>query len=319
MNAMLRRLLVLLPLVTMAPALPACGGDKGPEAKSPESEVKLDDAIALLPADAIALATVDARAFFGNEAFGSDLSKVVEKYMPIGDEAGFKASRDVDRITLANYSYQGIDVAAVLIGRFDEAKIKQMVAAKTPTKGGITLIASTYSGHDVYMAGDVGFTLLSSTRAIAGTESGIRRVLERIADKRVRRDITPWMIETIETPSAVAAVAGDFATHPAPAEILRQIPAPFVQNLQKVRLIAAFKAPGVQVVGSLSYPDDAAAQTASKSVTQVLGLSKWLSIFGIKIQSTDVKVEKNDVQIQLATDDASLRQILLQIPQWVGP
>ena len=96
----------------------------------------MDDALALLPGNAIAAGTVDARAFFGSQTFGADLAKLVEKYVPIGAEAGFQASRDVDRVTFASYSYQGIDVAAIVIGRFDSAKIKQVAASQTPTKGG---------------------------------------------------------------------------------------------------------------------------------------------------------------------------------------
>lgn len=306
-------------LVCATAGLAACGGgDAGQGAKSPEAEVKLDDALALLPGSAIALATIDGRAFFGSETFGADLAKLLEPYVPLGEEAGFQASRDVDRVTLASYSYQGVDVAAIVVGRFDEAKIKQMVASNTPTKSGVPLVASKYADHDVYTANNVGFTLLSGTRAIAGTESGIRRVLERIADKRVKRDLPSWMIETIETPGAAAAVAGDFATTPAPAEVLRQVPLSFVQSLRMLRLVAAFKKPGIQLAGSLSYPDEAAAESASKGISQALGLSNLLAVFGIKIQDTSVKTEKTDVQVQLSVDDASLRQIIASAPQWLG-
>src|SRR5262245_28262746 len=254
----------------------ACGGDKK-EAKTPAPDTGMDDAIALLPGSAIALGTVDARAFFSSQTFGAELAKLVEKYIPLGQEAGFQASRDVDRVTWASYSYQGIDVAAVVIGKFDEAKIKQVAAQHTPTKGGGLLVASQYAGRDVYTVNNVGFTILSPTKAIAGTESGIRRVLERIKDGRVKRDIAKWMLDSVETPGAAAAVAADFASQPMPAEAMRQVPVPFIQTTKAVRVLLTFKEPGVQTAGSLTYADTAAAQTASDQVKQAAGMSKWLA------------------------------------------
>ena len=294
----------------------ACGG-KQEGAKTPEAEAKLDDALALLPGNAIALGTVDGRAFFGSQTFGADLGKLVEKYVPIGQEAGFQASRDVDRVTWGSYSYQGLDVAAIVVGRFDEAKIKAVAANHTPTKAGGMLVQSQYAGRDVYTVSNVGFTLISPTMAIAGTEAGIRRVLERIKDKRVKRDVAPWMIQTIETPGAAAAVAADFATQPMPPEVARQIPMPWMNGLKAVRAVATFK-DGVQIAGSMTYPDDQAAQAASGSVKQAANLSKWLALLGIKIQTFDVAVEKSDVQVKLAVDDGSLRTLLAQAPQWLG-
>ncbi len=296
----------------------ACGGKDGEGPKTPKGDNGMDDALALLPGNAIAVGTVDARAFFGSSTFGADVSKMVEKYLPIGQEAGFQASRDVDRVTFASYSYQGVDAAAVVIGRFDEAKIKTVAAQHTPTKGGGYLVASQYAGRDVYTMNNIGFTLLSGTRAIAGTESGIRRVLERIKDGRVKRDIAKWMLDTVETSGAAVAVAGDFATQPMPAEALRQVPVPFVQTLKTLRVLVSFKEPGMQVAGSLGYADATAAGTAAEQVRQTANLTKWLSLVGIKVQNVDVKTEQSDVQVKLEIDDQSLRQLLSAAPQWIG-
>jgi hypothetical protein len=318
MNALRRFVFPLLLVSTLASAvaLTGCPG-KDKDAKAPEGESGMEDALALLPGNAIGVGTVDARAFFSSQTFGGDLAKLVEKYVPIGAEAGFQASRDVDRVTFGSYSYQGIDVAAIVIGRFDSAKIKQVAANQTPTKGGAPLVTSQYAGRDVYTVSNIGFTLLSDTRAIAGTEQGIRRVLERIKDRRVKRDIAPWMITTLETPGAALAIAGDFASQPIPAEATRQIPSPLVNGLKATRVVATFK-DGVQIAGSITYTDPQSAETASATVKQAASLTKWLAIFGIKVQNVDIKVEKSDVQVSLLIDDQSLRQLLASAPQWLG-
>jgi hypothetical protein len=297
--------------------LPGCPSKDTAELKTPSGDVSMDDALALLPGNAIAAGTIDARAFFSSQTFGADLAKLVEKYIPIGTEANFQASRDVDRVTFGSYSYQGIDVAAIVIGRFDSAKIKLVAASQTPTKAGVPLVTSQYSGRDVYTVNNIGFTLLSDTRAIVGTEQGIRRVLERIADKRVKRDIAPWMIQTIETSGAALALVADFATQPIPADTLKQIPVPFLQGLKAARVVATFK-DGIQVAGSLTYPDAPSADTASQGVKQAASYSQWLAVFGIKIQNVDIKTDKTDVQVSLGIDDQSLRQLLASAPQWLG-
>lgn len=309
------RSFLLLVLVLLFVA--ACGGKKE-EAKAPAKDTSFEDALALLPGNAIAVGSVDARAFFGSKTFGAELAKLVEKYVPIGQEAGFEASRDVDRITWASYSYQGVDVAAIVVGRFDEAKIKQVAASQTPTKMGAPLVVSQYAGRDVYTVSNVGFTMLSNERVVVGTESGIRRVLERIKDKRVNRDILPWMIATVETPGAAASLAGDFATQPAPQELLRQIPTPLAQNIKAIRVLMTFNEAGLQLAASGTYPDEPAAQAAAKHVEQAAGLAKWLALFGVKIQNVNISVEKSDVQVKLDVDDQSLKTLLASAPQWLG-
>jgi len=293
-----------------------CSGKKdGPATQTPTAGESTEDALALLPAGAIAVGTIDGRAFFSSQSFGAELAQLLEKYVPIGPEAGFQASRDVDRVTFASYSYQGIDAAAIVVGRFDEAKIKEVAAKHIPTKGGAVIVASPYAGRDVYTVGNVGFTLLSPTKAIAGTEAGIRRVLDRIRDKRVKREMASWMLQTVETPGASAAVAADLATNPVPAELARQVPLPIFNNVKAVRLVATFKEPGLNVAGSLTYPDAAAAQNGASVV------KKGLAIVGVvlRMQKADIAVEQADVQLKLAIDDQALRALLGSMKTFLGP
>lgn len=313
----MKRGLAFLFALLVSALLLACGDSRGAP-KAPVADSGMDDALALLPGNAIAVGTIDARAFFGSQAFGSELTKLVEKFVPLGQEAGFQASRDVDRVTFASYAYQGIDAAAIIVGRFDEAKIKQVAAQHTPTKGGGLLVASQYAGRDLYTVNNVGFTILSPTKAIAGSESGIRRVLERIKDGRVKRDMSAWMIDTVETSGAVAAVAMDSGTQPMPAEVMRQVPVGFIHSTKAIRVLLTFKEPGAQLAGSLTYADPQAAQSASEHVKQAAGMSKWLALIGIKVRNVDIKNEKQDVQVKLEVDDQSLRQLVTAAPQWLG-
>ena len=208
-------------------------------------------------------------------------------------EAGFQASRDVDRVTFASYSYQGIDVAAIVIGRFDSAKIKLVASAQTPTKGGGTLVVSQYAGRDVYTVNNVGFTLLSDTRAIVGTEQGIRRVLERIKDKRVKRDIAPWMISTLETPERgvrgrrrLRDPADPRRAHAPDAVAARHEPEGHARrrHVQGRRAARGKHRP---------TPTRRPPRASSAVLKQSMSYAKYLAVFGIKLQNVDIKVDKS--------------------------
>lgn len=302
--------------VGLSSVLTGCPGEK-PDTKVPEPEQSLDDAYALLPGSAIAVGTVDARAFFANPHAGNDIAKMVEKFMPIGTEAGFSVGRDVDRIVFGSYSYQGIDVSAIVVGRFDSAKIKQVAASQSPTKAGVPLVVSSYAGRDVYTVNNVGFTLLSDTKAIVGTENGIRRVLDRIKDRRVKRDLAGWMIGTLDTAGAAFAVAADFASQPMPAEAIQQVPKELTTGLKAMRAVGQFK-DGVQVAGSLTYAEPTNAEQSAEVIKKTASYSRLLAFIGIQIKNFDVKVEKNDVQVTVGIDDQSLRILLTNVPAMLG-
>ena len=300
--------------------LVACGSDnKGATTPTSSGSNNLDDAFALLPGNAIAVGTVDARAFFSSATFGADLSKLVEQLIPVGAEAGFHASTDVDRVTWASYSYSGIDVAAVVIGRFDQDKIKAAAANHTQNKQGNYLVVSQYAGRDVYTVSNVGFTLLSSSRAIAGSESGIRRVLERIKDNRVQRDITKWMLDTVETPGAAAAAAADFATQPMPQQAIQQLPLPFLQQMKQLRVLVQFQNNGTQIAGAMTYADAATATANADKVKDATKLTSLLALVGVKVSNISITPAQSDVQFSLSVDDQSLRTVLQSAPQWIGP
>ena len=86
-----------------------------------------------------------------------------------------------------------------------------------------------------------------------------------------------------------------------------------------VRALVTFKEPGVQISGSMTYPDEAQAKSAEGGVREAMNLSRWLALIGVKIQNPTVSVQKTDVQVTLAADDQSLRQLIAAAQQFVPP
>jgi hypothetical protein len=297
-----------------------CGGAKGSHALAP-NELTADqidaDPMALLPASPVAVANVDARAFYASGTLGAQLASVSEKVIPLGDDAGFNASRDVDRVVAATYSSQGADVVAVVSGRFDEAKIEAAAQAQA-AKGASAIAESEYAGHHVFTVNGTGFTILTPKTALAGTQAAMRRALDRVQDGKNKREIAQWMQDTLATPSAAAAIAVDF-TQPLTSAAVGSFQISFVKGLKTVRAVADFKPPGMHLAGTLTYVDAASAASASSGMKAAATMESLVAMTGLAPKLHDVSVSANaaDVEVSLAVDDQAMRKMIAILPQMV--
>ncbi len=316
------RNLISLGLVTLALA---CGGANNKDAVSAHSGAELTaeqidaDPIALLPASAVAIGNVDAKAFFASQSLGPTIADLLQQYFPIGDEAGFVPKRDVDSVVAATYSLQGLDVAAIIKGRFDATKIQAAADQHTPMKSGGALVSSTYSGHTIYTLANIGFTVLTPSTVLAGTEAGMHRVLDRIHDGKHSRDITPWMLDTLSTQGAAFAFAADFATQPITSVAVGSLPLPWLKGLKAVRLVGNFQDSGTQVAGSLTYDTEDDATTGAAGANQLMTIANLAALTGMmpRLNNLDIHTEKTSVQYKFSVDDSALRALLQNIPSLV--
>lgn len=308
-------------LVAVLATSSGCGG-KTPEAKDATQVVPpIDsDALALLPGSPLALVNVDARAFYDSGTYGAQLAQLSEQLLPIGEESGFVASRDVDRVTLASYSTQGLDIAAVLRGRFDTTKIDAAAKGGTATRAGGPIVESQYAGRTLYTVSNVGFVVLTDKCVVVGTDAAIRRTLDRIQDNRVKRDLAPWVVETVETAGAELAIAVDLANQPIAAASVGALPIKWVQGLKAARIIGNFQTPGMNVAGSLTYGDATQATDGASGLKSLVSLINMVAMTGVapKISSFKTDVAVTDVQYSFALDDQSLRTFLANAPRALG-
>jgi hypothetical protein len=261
---------------------------------------------------------------FTSGSTGGVIGQMAEKLVPIGEEAGFKASRDLDRVVMGAYSFQGVDAVAVLVGRFDEQKIAQAAQNHTPMKNGGVLVATPYANRTIYTINNAGFAVLTSKTVLAGTETGIRRALDRVRDNQIVRNQDKWMLETVETPNSAFAVAADLATQPVTATLMSQIPSVvrnllgWLNGLKAVRMIGNFHDPGLNIAGTLTYGDAQTAAAASDDVKRTGAAAKLFAMFGApQLQNLDVKVAQSDVQVAFAVDDGQLRTFLASAQQYL--
>jgi hypothetical protein len=313
----------LLAVAVSAALTVSCGGaneNAAPVAPSGMTADRIDaDPLALLPTPAVAVGNFDARAFFASSSLGPQIARLTEQLVPIGEEAGFVPSRDVDRVVVGSYAVQGFDVVAVVVGRFDAAKIAHVAEEKTPTKGGAVLVTSDYAGRKVYTVSNVGFSVLTARTALVGTETAIHRALDRVHDGTAKNDVTPWMLDTINTPNAAAAVAADFASQPIAAVSIGALPLPWLKGLKAVRVLTDFKAPGMHVAGTLSYAEPAQATKGGDGLRAISRIVSLAAIAGAvpKIRDLDIETKDADVQCSFALDEEGMRKVAAVLPQVV--
>jgi hypothetical protein len=303
--------------VSLAVLFGACGGAKNGD----NAGVDLDaDPLALLPSSAVALANVDARAFAQSGALADQVSELTSRVLPIGEEAGFSPKRDVDRVVLGVYATQGVDVAAVVVGRFDPQKIDDAAEKHAVTKTGRPIVASSYANRPVFTVAGMGFTVLTPKTVIAGTETGIRRVLDRIQDGRVKRDFAPWMLETLDTKGAAFAFAADFSATPVASASMGSIKLPWLNGMRVARAVGNFKDPGVNVAATLTYGDGGQANEAAEGIRFVEG---WLKVLGPLMggvsapRDIDIKTEGSDVQCKFSLEQSAMRGLISMASGWI--
>lgn len=308
----------VLALSVLALSTTACGGNKNGDAKgAAEAQKTLEaDPIALFPSGPLALGRLDVKAMFAAGASGAEGVKIVDRYFPMGAEAGFSLAKDVDTIYVGSYALQGIDVLVAAIGRFDEAKIKQASEQHTALKGGGTLTATPYANHTIYSASKVSFSILSDKVALVGTDGAVRRGLDRLRDGIPARTVTGFMADTLASDGAAFAVAADLG----PQIQSIRIPMLDLKGLKVIRVLGDFKAPGMNIAGTLTYDTDENATNGVANLNKAAKMAAGLSTFAPipKLQGLEIKADKTDVQVKFGVDDKQLKELLVTLPGLLG-
>lgn len=312
-NRMSRRpFLIFFVLVMMA----ACGGKGAASGNSAASTIDADP-LSLLPASALAVANLDARAMYASGSVGATISSFTDSWIPLGADAGFVASRDVDRVVASAYAASAADVAVVLVGRFDVERI----GAATKTKTGGAMVRGTYAGFTTTTAGALTIAPLTPRTLVAGTNERVHRVLDRVQQGKLERSMPPWAVATLDSAGAQFAIAADFSTQPIASATLGSINLAWLKGLKAVRAIGDFDSPGVNVAATLTYADESGAAAAADGMRLIGGWQKLLAplLFGAKLQNLQAGASGTDVSCKFAVDDQSLRALLALAARYAHP
>lgn len=300
-------------------------GCAGPNATNgpPVAPLPVDsDPIALLPRGAVGVAWLDARTFYASGAVGAQVAMLTEKLVPVGQDAGLSAARDVDRVLVGLYATGGFDATAILTGRFDVARVQAAGEARLTTRGG-SFTALPYGGHVVYAAAGTAFVVLSDHTLIAGSEPGVRRILDRLAflhDAHPQREIPGWMIEALESPGAALVVALDSSGLPPGMFQSLPVPMTWTSGLTTTRIIANFHDPGMNVAGTMTYADPPHAVAGADSLRQLASIVSAAAALGVapRIQNLTIVPNGTNVESKFVVDEQAMKSSIATLIQWLG-
>jgi hypothetical protein len=279
------------------------------------------DPLALLPSDAVGITVLESQQLFASQ-FGGTLLAMAQRMLPVPPSANFDPKRDLERLIAATYSAQGADGLAVARGRFDKEAIERSADGTQQTPLGAPLVKTTYAGRTLYVSRNIGFVVLTHRTVLLGTETAMRRALDRIREGRVRRTVAPWMGDLLENPNAPIAAGFDLRAQPVTDAARKEMP--FLDGLETGRMVGNFQPPGINVAGTLSYGEDAAATRGAQSLTtlsQQIGSWGWvMALVGIPqpLRRLDAQPEGKDAKFVAEVDGQATAALLQQAARMVG-
>lgn len=275
------------------------------------------DPMALLPGGAVVLWYGDAAALMASSV-GPASVRFAQNLVPLTGDMNFDPKRDLRKVYGAGYSMQGADFAAVAQGDFDVAAIKAAANRGALSALGKPLQKTSYGGNDLYLTGDIGFVVLTSHSLLVGNPAGLRRALDRIRDARVKREVPDWVVELFKTPGAEVVVAGDTAGQSVASSLTQQLP--FLNRVERFRVLGDFKEPGMNLAGALTYPDAQAAASSEQQMRQLNSAASWSWLAGISnpIRFFQSQVQGNDVQFAVQLDGPAFSALLDRIGGMFG-
>lgn len=322
---MKRRWALLLTALCSAAAL-GCGGNKEVIEKAGEGKSLTDaqidqDPLALMPGGPVGMTYVDAQQLFQSK-FGDQLLRILQKRMPVPAAAGFEPKRDLEKLYVGFYSMSGADAAGVAVGNFNPTAIEAAADGTTNTPLGAPLVKREYAGRTLFVSMNIGFTVLTPRTVIFGNETGIRRMLDRMEDGRVKRQVPSWMGDLLETPNAAVVGGADLEDAPAVASASDQLP--FLKGMKSSRMVGNFKDPGMNLAGTSSYTDEEAAVAGAQQMNgfqQLMQSISWLTALlgmGNPIQRLEAKADGTDAKFVAELNGTAVTQVIDQVGTFLG-
>jgi hypothetical protein len=304
-----------LALALAAPVtVEGCASAPPPPAAPPVDPSTLLDAdpLALVPPGAVALANLDNRSFNASGSPSAQLAALGESNLAVGQELGLSPSRDIDRSVFAVYVGAGSDAVVIASGRFDQARMQAAAASHVPSRMGTPWTALPYAGRTLYTSSNVAFAPITDHTLAAGSESAVRRVLDRIAswgrEPHPKRELADWMVQTVETPGAAFELAADIGS--IPPQAMHGFALPGAANgLSRLGVLVDFHPPGMNVAATLTYSDAAHATAGADSARQLGAVVSSAGKLGLgpQIQNLAIAVDGPTMTTKFALDDQGIR------------
>ncbi len=259
-----------------------------------------EDPWQLLPPGAVMWLRMDMKQAFQAQ-FGAQIEKILVDLLPFAQGSGIEPRKDMDVVVGALYATVGSDVVAISQGRFDPQAIESAVTQKSESVGGLPIQVVTFAGAKMYVAGQAAMAVLTEKSLVFGTQLGVRRVLERVEEGRLKRTLPAWYEALLEQGAADFQWGIDLDSQPVPAAFRTQLE--FLNQLRAARLLGNFRPPGLNLAGTLTYETPPSAEAAA---TEMLGLEKSLGQYDIILAALRVPKPIRSLRAQAIDKDTQL-------------
>lgn len=278
------------------------------------------DVAALLPFGAIAVANLNVQEL-SNSTVGGDLAAAGERMIPFATQIDFQLKRDVQRAYMGVYSFSGSDVLFALSGTFHPDKLEQAAGKGIQSPLGVVTM-SMYAGRKLYTVANFGFSMLTEHTALVGSETAMRRALDRIQSGAIRREFAPWIHDWLFQEGHSIVFASDM-TKQSFGKFVAGI-FPWAASMQYIRVRGKFNADGsFGLSGAITYPDESKATAGAQglaAVSKSVDIINMLKPLGIEpvVRNLNSNASGNDVQISTVLDESSVRGLLRRIVDIAG-
>lgn len=264
-----------------------------------ESEIDRD-AFRLLPPGAVVWVRADAPALFGAD-FGEEVSRFLVEALPFAKGAGIEPERDIELVVGAMYATVGSDVVFVCKGQFDKAATSAKIAETPKSVKGKPIVSVEYSGSQMYVVEQVAMSVLTDQTMVFGTQLGVRRVLERVEEGRLKREVPPWYEALLSDSASQVQLGIDLDSQPIPATLGEKVA--FMKGLRAARILGNFRAPGLNLAGTLTYQTP---QTAAAAAEMLSGVKEHLEGYDLVLRTLGISQPVRKMKAQATGKDVQM-------------
>ncbi len=302
----------------------AVGCSSTPAARAPEQEVAAEPLL-LLPEGAFGYARIDAAEVFRSSA-GARLGAALRERVPAPAALDFRPERDLSRLDLGLYAFQGLDFVVVLQGRF------AVPANGSVAEPGGAIVEETYAGKQVFLSASadrvlrdrLAYSVVAPSVALFGNETAVRRALERLVERRLTLAL-PELAARVSEVATGAAAGGALDLSAVPTGLLDQVRVPLVPGLRQGAVVANFAPPGLNLAVTLTYDSNGSAASAANAVSSggawLASLGPWAGLLGLgrPVHRLEARAEGQNLYAVAALDPEGLLALARLAGGWTSP
>ncbi len=278
------------------------------------SSTEIDrDPWALMPEGAIAWMKLDTQAFLST-AYGPAMLNILQQYLPLAGGARLNFTEDLESLSGAGYATVSLDWLLIAQGTFQIDAMEKAISLSPVTSSGEAIVEREYESQKIFVSGRVALSFLSNKTLAFGSETAVRRVIERVVEGRLAATTPRWFDELLKGQSQPFVAGLDLDSNPIPGVLKSELL--LLEGLRAGRMWGNFAQPGLNVTGAFNYSKPQKATQAAEFLRQQQAQLRRYSLLARMMKIPQpleaLSAQENDRHLQMAVqlNGKSLEEIL---------